>query len=196
MAQDATKVRVALTGKVWLGKSESVTMPANITAAVSSTDFDDLGFTTEDGVTFTFGKNVTDIMGWQSSDPLRKLLTAEPKSVEFVLRQMERATFLSAFGGTITGTDPNFEWAPPAPGTLAVRPLIVEFTDDDIDYRFIYRRCSDEAEKKVQLLRTDAVNLPANYAVLAASPNAWIVQTNDSAMTPEESSSSSSSSSS
>jgi len=185
MSQDATKVRVALTGKVWLGKTETPTMPTNITAAVDGDDFDDLGFTTEAGVTFTFGKNVTDIMGWQSSDPLRKILTEEPKSIEFVLRQLEKATFLSAFGGTVTGTAPNFEWAPPAPGTLAVRPLIVEFTDDDIDYRFIYRRASDEAEKKVQLLRTDAVNLPANYAVLAASPNSWFVQTNDPAFDDE-----------
>lgn len=188
MSQDATKVRVALTGKVWLGKTEEVTAPASISVAVDADDFDDLGFTTPDGVTFTFGKNVTDIDGWQSSDPLRKLLTAEPKSIEFVLRQLERVTYLSAFGGTITEPSPDeFEWNPPAAGSLPVRPLIVEFSDDDIDYRFIYRRCSDEAEKKVQLLRTDAVNLPANYAVLAASPNAWFVQTNDPAFADDES---------
>ena len=184
MAQDATKVRVALTGKIWLGKTASVTLPANISAAVDSDDFDDLGYTTDDGVTFTFGREVEDIMGWQSADPLRKLVTSEPKSIEFVLRQLEKTTWLAAFGGTITGTSPNFSWAPPAPGSLEVRPLIVEFEDDTINYRFIYRRASDEAEKEMQLMRTDAVNIPANYSVLAGSPNSWFVQTNDPAMDP------------
>lgn len=188
MSQDASKVRVALTGKVWLGKDETATLPTAISVAVDSDEFDDLGFTTPDGVTFTFSKNVTNIDGWQSSEPLRKLLTSEPKQVEFVLRQLERSTYLAAFGGTIEeGSPGEFEWTPPAAGSLPVRPLIVEFSDDDIDYRFIYRRCSDEAEKKMQLLRTDAVNLPANYAVLAASPTSWLVQTNDPAFADDES---------
>lgn len=187
MGKDASKVRVALTGSVYVG-DETSTLPASISDPVDAT-FDDLGYTTEDGVTFTFGKEVENIMGWQSSDPLRILVTEEPKNVAFTLRQIDKATFLQTFGGTITEPDVTtkpgeFEWHPPAPGSAPVKTIIVEFDDDGIQYRWIFRRGQDQAEKEVTLMRTDAVNLPAEYAVLAANPDWGFVQTNDPALSP------------
>lgn len=186
MAKNAANVRVALTGEVFVG-NEGVSAPADIDTAPSGTDFTDLGYTTDDGVVFTFGKEVENIMGWQSADPLRILITEEPKTVEFTLRQLEKGTWIQAFGGTITEPVPasgNFEWHPPDPGTAPVKFLIVQFTDGSIKYRFLFRRSQDQAEKEVTLMRTDAVNLPAEYQVLAASPDAWFVQTDDPAMDP------------
>lgn len=193
MGQDATKVRVALTGKVWVG-DEGATLPVTIGSAVSSATFDDLGYTTEDGVTFTFNKSVENIGAWQSSDPLRILITEEPKSVEFTLRQLDTVTWLQAFGGTITEPDEStypgdFEWTPPAAGTAPVKVLIVEFTDGSINYRWIFRRTQDQGDKKITLMRTDSVNLPANYTVLAASPAWGKVQTDDPALDPTPASS-------
>src|SRR5690606_3573498 len=104
MAKDATKVRVALTGTVYVAP-EGTAFPTAISDAPGE-DWVDLGYTTEDGVEFTFGKEITNIMGWQSRDPLRKLVTEEPKSFSMTLRQLESATFLAAFGGSITEGDP------------------------------------------------------------------------------------------
>jgi hypothetical protein len=187
MAKDASKVRVALTGSIWTG-DEGATLPTTISAAPGA-GFTELGYTTEDGVTFTFGREVENLMGWQSTDPLRVLVTEEPKGVEFTLRQLERATFLNSFGGTITEPDSvgfpgEYEWTPPAPGTMPVKVLIVEFDDADIKYRWIFRRAQDQAEREMQLMRTEAVNIPANYTVLAASPQWGKVQSDDPAFAP------------
>ena len=188
MAKDASKVRVALTGEVWAG-AENADFPTTISEPVSAADFTNLGYTTEDGVTFTFGKEVEKIMGWQSSDALRILVTEEPKNIEFTLRQIDSDTWLNAMGGTLTEPDNalhigEFEWHPPAPGTNPVKTIIVEFTDDTIHYRLMFRRSQDTGEKTFQLLRTDAVNLPANYEVLAATPDWGFMQTDDPALAP------------
>lgn len=188
MGKDATKVRVALTGDVWVG-DEGATLPTTISEAVDDTAFDNLGYTTEEGVTFTFGKTVENIMGWQSVDPLRILVTEEPKGVAFTLRQLDKATWLQAFGGTITEPDQTtnpgeFEWHPPAPGTAPVKTVIIEFEDDGVHYRWIFRRGQDQAEKSITLLRTDSVNLPGEYTVLAAQPDWGYVQSDDPALGP------------
>src|SRR5690606_10302775 len=180
-----TKVRVALTGTVYVAP-EGTAFPASISEAPGE-DWVDLGYTTEDGVEFTFGKEVTNILGWQTRDPLRKLVTEEPKSFSMTLRQLETATFTAAFGGEVTedpGATGEYEWHPPAAGSLPVQAAIVEFVDEDVTYRFCFRRTSDEGEKTSTLVASDAVNVPLAPAVLAASPDAWFVQTDDPNVAP------------
>lgn len=191
MAKTATNVRVALTGSVYVAP-EGTTFPDTISEEPGS-EFAELGYTTEDGVTFSVERNTEDIMGWQSTEPLRTIVTSEPKMATFVLRQLETATWLAAFGGEITepddvGNPGEFLWTPPAPGTLLTQALIVEFNDvgasGDIDYRFLFYRALRQGTSEAQLVRTDAVNLPIEYGMLADEPRTWEVQTNDPEFAP------------
>ena len=98
--QDVTKVRVALSGNVWVADTGS-TVPTDITVAPNAS-WTDLGYTTEDGITFSLEQQTQDINGWQSLEPLRVIVTAEPKQFNFTLRQMEKATWTTTFGGSVT----------------------------------------------------------------------------------------------
>lgn len=178
MPKDATKVRVALTGSVWVA-DEGAAIPADITVSPSAA-WTDLGFTTEDGVTFSVEQTTEDLPAWQSLEPLRTLVTAEPKAFNFTLRQLERNTFITAFGGSIVTVGANnYRWEPPVSGSIPTKAYLVEFQDEALKYRFVYRRSNQTGAKELNFIRSNAVNLPCSYRVLAASPRTWEVQTND-----------------
>lgn len=177
MAKDATKVRVALSGTVFVA-DEGSTIPADITVTPSAS-WTDLGYTTEDGVTFSVEQETEDLPAWQSLEPLRSIVTAEPKGFSFTLRQLEKVSFTTAFGGSVAGSAGNWIWTPPAEGTQVVKAFIIEFTDGALKYRFIYRRNQQQGARELNFVRSNAVNLPLDYKVLAASPTSWLVQTND-----------------
>ena len=177
--QDVTKVRVALSGKVWVADIGS-TVPADITVTPNAS-WTDLGYTTEDGISFSVEQQTQDIPGWQSLEPLRIIVTAEPKSFSFTLRQMEKATWTTTFGGSVSGSAGNWIWTPPATGTQTQKMYLLEFEDGALDYRFVYRNCQQQGARELTMARSDAVNLPLEYRVLAASPSSWNLQTNDNA---------------
>lgn len=178
--QDVTKVRVALSGKIWVADA-GATVPADITVTPNAS-WTDLGYTDEDGITFSLEQETEDIMGWQALEPLRTIVTSEPKMFSFVLRQMEKNTWLTAFGGSVeTIGAGNYKWTPPSAGVQASKMFLLEFEDGSLDYRFAYRNCVQQGEREIQFVRENAVNLPLEYKVLAASPQTWELYTNDTA---------------
>lgn len=184
MAKNATQVRVALTGTVWFNTDLNAVIPDDLDAPPAG--YLDLGYTTDDGVTFTLGKETEDIMGWQTSDVLRKLVTSEPKSAAFTLRQLSRDTWLATAGGALTltkaaaGQDPAvYRWEPTA-GEVVEGVLLIDFEDEGINYRFGFRRAQQTAEIEFALVRGDAVNLPNEWTALTpASGAAFFMDTDD-----------------
>ena len=184
MAKNATQVRVALTGSIWFNSDLNAAIPDDLDTPPAG--YVDLGFTTDDGVTFTLSKETEDIMGWQTGDVLRKLVTAEPKSAAFTLRQVSRDTWLATNGGTITltraaaGEVPAvYRWEP-TQSEVVEGVLLIDFEDDGINYRFGFRRAMQGAEVEFQLVRGDAVNLPNEWTALApASGAAFFMDTDD-----------------
>ncbi|MCK9629290.1 MAG: hypothetical protein M0R37_11965 [Bacteroidales bacterium] len=186
--KDATRVRVALTGSIWVA-DEGATIPGTV-EDVPGPEFADLGYTSEDGVTFTIGRETTDIPGWQSLEPLRRLVTATPTAAAFVLRQLERATLLNSLGGTITPTGTGlFRWEPDETN-LPVKVLLIDFVDGDFSYRFGFRRAQNLAEVEIQLVNNAAIDLPNEWSALAAGgeTKAWFIDTNDPSWDEDESS--------
>ena len=189
MAKNATQVRVALTGSIWFTSNLNATIPGDLTDPPA--DFVDLGFTTPDGVTFTLSKETENIEGWQTSDILRKLVTAEPKVAAFVLQQVNRDTWLAAMGGTITQTRPLNGAIPaihrwePAAGVLPEGILLIDFEDNGINYRFAFRRAQQSAEVEFQLVRNAAVKLPQEWTALAPASGlaSFFLDTDDPAFT-------------
>jgi len=178
MANDTTKVRVALTGTCWVADI-GATVPADITVAPNASWLD-LGYTTEDGVTISIEQTTDDLNGWQSLEPLRTLVTAEPKGFNFTLRQLEKQSFTLAFGGTVTTIAANnYKWVPPAAGAQLSKMFLLEFIDGTYKYRFAYRNVSSTGARELNFVRSNAVNIPLSYKVLAASPQTWEMYTND-----------------
>lgn len=185
MALDATKVRVALTGHIYFQPEGDAPLedPTDLSAPAGAID---LGYTTEDGVTFTFGRDVEEIMGWQSMDPLRKLVTSEPKTAAFTLRQLERDTWLSTMGGKITELSgasdgqPTHRWEPVV-GEIPTGRILIDMDDLDVRYRFGFRRAQNTAEIEFSLVRNDALNLPSEWSAVATKDGkpAFFMDTND-----------------
>jgi len=183
MALDATQVRVALTGHVFFGPGVT-TDPTGFSVAGALTGFKELGYTSDDGVSFSIGKEVEEIPGWQSMDPLRLLVTAEPKSASYTLKQLNRDNWAATFGGTFTteGVAPNemTRWEP-NDAEIVDGFFVVEFLDDGVTYQIGFRRAMNAANVEFAFVRSASVDLPHEMRALAAGAGKkpWFLLTND-----------------
>jgi hypothetical protein len=83
-------------------------------------------------------------------------------------------------GGTVTGSAGEFKFTPASSGTNEERSIVIEFTDGDVTYRYIFARVQVEGEVTFTLTRSGAVTYPIKFGVLAATP-AYEILTNDEA---------------
>src|SRR5262245_21213562 len=171
--QDAQNVVVAGTGAVYVAP-DGTTLPADLAAPPAA--WTDVGYVSEDGVTFTFSREQEEVYAWQVSTPVRVLVTIEPISIAYELEQFDRVTVSLAFrGGTFSGTAAPFTYTPPDPGTSDVRALLVDAIDGDYTFRFGFPRVQIGEDVETQLLRSDAVRLPLTFNVLAADDKWQVV---------------------
>ncbi len=179
MAQDATQVRVALSGHVWYEPNLAATILTTLGSAPTATAVD-LGFTTDEGVTFTIARSTTDIPGWPSVDPLRIIVESEAKNASFGLRQFSRDQWLASMGGAITTSGGVHRWEPDE-GSVIEGMIFIDMVDDDINYRFGFRRAMQAAEVSFSLVRGDSLILPNDWRSLAAGGGAksWFMDTDD-----------------
>ena len=193
MSKDPTEVRVALTGNVWYESNLAASVVDTIGTAPTTTAVN-LGYTTDDGVTFNIGRETTEIMGWQSRDALRILVDTEPKSAAFVLRQVNRQLWLSTFGGSVSTLVAEVVGPPAVPATYRWQPdegklpegmIWIDFDDEEPDgtavrYRFGFRRAAQSETVEFNLKRNDALNLSNTWKALApASGTSFYLDTND-----------------
>lgn len=183
MAFDSAEVRVTGTGHVYVAPVGTA-FPTDIASVVShNTGWVELGYCTEEGARFSFGREINDIMSWQSFDPIRKVVTSIPKSVSFDLQQWNMYTVALALGGgTVTEpTTDRYQYDPPAESFLDERALIVEGIDGAYTYRFCYRKALNESGVDFAFVRSDPVVFPITMGILAADSGAkpYLIQTND-----------------
>lgn len=163
--------------------------PANISVALSAT-WKEVGYVTEDGARFSFGREINNIMAWQSRDPIRKVVTALPKTIACDIQQWNIRTLkLALGGGTVTeAAAGKFNYDPPAEDYLDERAIIVVGEDGDYDYRFCYRRVVNEEPVEFAFVRSDPAALPVTFGVQAAGGGLkpFQFQTNDPAFGPAD----------
>lgn len=170
MANDADQIVVASNGTVYVAAT-SATAPT--TATNSLTGFTELGFVTEEGVTFTDSKEITDINVWQQFYPARKIVTSKASSVSFQLREWRAHNVQLAFGGgTITGSGSNYTYVPPAAGTIDERSMVIDWQDGSKNYRLYIPRGIVSDAVETNLVRTNSAVLPITFSVTPASDTA------------------------
>lgn len=120
MAQDATKVRVAVTGGVFKGLT-TATAPSGTSGA--PTGFTELGYISEDGVEITLpdAGDSTPIKAWQNNTTVREIRTAGGDSPTWHFTMLETSLIVveTYFGVTVTqtSTEGSFEFT-----TAGTRP--------------------------------------------------------------------------
>lgn len=130
-------------------------------------DWTDLGYTTEDGIAFSFGLDTDDLMTSQSLDPVRKLTTGRPKTITASLRQFNEVTLVLAMGG---GTWDDDKFTPAASSFIDERAVLVDFEDGAKKGRFVgYRTMVSEAVE-FSLVNTEGLVFPLTFSVLAFEP--------------------------
>lgn len=185
MALDPDQIVVAGAGRVYTGTVGVSTIPVNVSAAIDQSGTDgwvELGYTSEKGVSFSFGRDTKEIKGWQSRNTLRQVVTGTPSKFSCELMQLNHATVrLALGGGSVTGTNPNFNYTPPPASFRDERAFIVEGYDGDFTYRFVFRKGINVATADLAFVREDAVMLPIEVSILDddAAENPWGLQTND-----------------
>lgn len=168
MSQDSTELVVAATGHVRVANlADNPSMPTdNGTPTAALTSFLDLGYTTEDGVTFTATPTVEDINAWQKQTPIRRLVTARAFTAAFSLEQWNQETISLAFGGGAWTQPANgiFRYDPPSDSEeLAKYALVVDFADGDRNSRFVIYQGEVTEAVETQITRTGAALLPITF---------------------------------
>lgn len=168
MTIDSDEVVVGADGRVWVAP-EDTAVPDDFTTL--SGDWINMGYVSEDGITFKNGQEVEDINAWQSFYPIRKVVASKSTGVEFVMRQWNADTVQLAFGGGQVVDDNTGVYklyVPPTPGELDTRAMIIEWEDGDSQYRLVLPRGMVTGEVETNIVRTGAADLPIAFDVTPA----------------------------
>ena len=173
MTLDPSAVTVAGTGAIYVAP-EGTPMPTDLVVPMAD-PWLEIGYASEDGVTFKMSRDSQEINAWQSSDPVRVLTVNEPKTVTFELLQFDPDQIILAFRGgefTKTGTSPDeiALFTPPGAGASDVRAMAIDAIDGDEQWRFCFQRVQISGDIEWQLVRSDAVRLPLEFGVLSSEP--------------------------
>lgn len=165
MAQDANQVVVGGNGAVYVAPfaTGSVNLPTTVSVALNAV-FLEVGFASEDGITFSSGATIEDIKAWQSAYPIRKLVTERSAALEYVLRQWNKDTVPLAFGGgTLSGVGGVTKYLPPSPDVITLLSMIIEWTDGSDKFRLVIPRGQVSGEVSTNVVRTEAADLPIHF---------------------------------
>lgn len=173
---DATEIVVGANGRVLVADADTLgsgDIPTDV--VVGSGDqldpavWTEVGFVSENGVTFTDGKTIADIPAWQAFYPVRKIVTEKMTKVEFVMRQWNTSTIRFAFGGgSVDMAAGVATYTPPAPGDLDNRAMCIEWVDGPDTYRLVLPRGIVTGDVAAQVVRTAASDLPVSFEVSPA----------------------------
>lgn len=179
MGKDAGELVVGSNGSIYTAPLGS-TIPASIGDPLGG-QWTELGYVTEDGVTWMDGKTIVSIRAWQSFYDLRRIVESKEGSMAFVLQQWNSETVQLAFGGgEVTEPAPgDFRYTPPDPSELDERMMAIEWQDGDSDFRLTFPRGMVSENIETNITRTVESRLPITFSLLpAAGVDPFILDTN------------------
>lgn len=189
MSKDVDEIVVGANGTVWVAPVGTAA-PAT-SAEAPGAGWVDLGYTSEDGATFTDAKTLQTIPVWQLFHPARRIVTERDTNLGFVLRQWSKDTVPFAFGGgAITepddvGNPGEYRYTPPAPELIDERALLLDWVDGTKNYRLVIPRGMVTDNVETNLVRTGAADLPITFGVNGSDGvDPFYLLTNDPALAP------------
>src|SRR6478735_6067102 len=179
MALTSGEVRLAPFGHVYVADVGSV-IPAT-TAVPFGASWRELGYVSEDDVSFTPSVDINDINAWQSKVPVKRPLTGIDFDVKFTLLQTTQlASSLFFFGEDWSVTGGEAHLSVTSNPTLDERALAVEYSDDLGNLnRIILARALVTDRDDLTLNRSDAVQWGLTLKALDYNGSVVQIQSNN-----------------
>lgn len=189
MAQDSKQIKVAANGGLYLARfDDNPTLPTNVEDPLDEL-FNEVGYSGDDGVTFTKSEEIEDVNAWQSQNPVRRIVVSRDFSAATSLIQWNRDSVALAFGGG--------EWSEPEPEVFRFDPPadydpltewvgVIETIDGDRIDRYVIERCNITGDVETQAVRNAAMALPVTLSALTpdGKDRPWYFVSNDPAFAP------------
>lgn len=185
MTLNPDAITVAQSGNVYVGALTDT--PPTDPSDTPSSPFLHTGLISEEGATFVDSKTLEPIPVWQLFYPARRIVTEKDATVAFAMSEWNNTTVPLAYGGGEI-TEPAsgiYRYAPPAPGVIDERQMIIKWVDGDKDYMLVIPRGMVTEDVETNLIRTDNAELPITFGVNGQeSVDPWYLLTNDPALQP------------
>lgn len=166
MANDTDEIRVYANGGVYTAEV-GTTFPATVETAIDANDWTNLGYLSEEGPRFSFGRETVAIKGWQSRYDLRRILTETPTSLTAGLKQWNRESLKMALGeGEYTEDAPGAYRFTPDTSIEWERAVLVEMIDGDDIVRFQFPRMALDGAVEFAGIRTDSSDFDVTLMTL------------------------------
>ena len=140
--------------------------PTNLTTAFA-TPWYPLGYASDDGVTVGGDLTVESFVPWQTTIPIRTVITEKTFTVSFTLWQINgpnMALWFDVPAPTVTTGAFNFDV--PSSGTQQLRSLAVDVKDGTAQYRFVLPRATLESRGDMAINRGAMVPLEVTLSAL------------------------------
>lgn len=184
MAHTKDEIKVAANGAIYVAQfSAEPELPTDVSTELDAA-FNEVGYVSDDGVTFTKSEEVEDINVWQSQNPVRRIVTSRDFSAAAPLAQWNQDTVSTAFGGG-TWTEPSegvFRFDPPDDADpLAEWVVVVEAVDGERTDRYVIERANVTGDVETQAVRNASMMLPVTFSALTPDEKdkAWYFLSND-----------------
>lgn len=168
---DAEELFVGSSGQVYFAPvGTKLPKPGDAPTAKLDAAFIGTGYLTEDGVSPTFGKTVSEYNAWQTPEPVRRDRQTQNATFAFSMQQWNENLTL-AIGGTIEEHGAGvYSFVPPEAGdALEEWSLVIDAQDGDVHQRFVVPRGNSTDDVATSLKRTETGVLPVTFKALAPS---------------------------
>ena len=145
-----------------------------------------LGYTSDDGVTIGGDKTTEAITPWQSTAPIRTIITEVTRTVAFVLWQLNQTTLGLYFDTPVPAADSSgvTEFDVSSAGGGLIYAVAVDAKDGDNCLRLIWSRANLDSTGDMQLTKGAAVPLDVTLSALDNAGSQVTVQMFPASYTP------------
>lgn len=175
---------IGASGTVYVGTpGATITAPTDEVTAVDS-DLVQVGFISEDGVTFRDSKDVGALKAWQTPYDVRRFVTGRNFEVEFNMEQWNWHTIPFAFGGGTLSVPSagHYKFVPPDADDLDERALVVDWIDGTRKYRLWVPLGIVTNQVEVNVKRDEGAMFPITFGAIFDGTNpAFTIFTDDAA---------------
>lgn len=167
-SRDAGQIPVASNGDVNIAPLGTA-LPTDVSAPLDAA-FRQLGYISEDGVTVSNSVDSEGLPAWQSSQPVRTLVTGSEVTSSFELMQWNDVTLPFAFGGGTFVDNGNGTWSYPLPmpEERTEFACVIDAFDGTRAYRIVFPRVTVSDLGDISFTRSDAAVLPVT---ITANPD-------------------------